>query len=48
MVAEAVQLARRLGSRLYFNKLAEVYERLRERWPHERQIGALEDLFAPW
>ncbi|MBX5452075.1 MAG: hypothetical protein IRZ24_18575, partial [Thermogemmatispora sp.] len=48
VVAEAVQLARRLGSRLYFNKLAEVYERLRERWPHERQIGALEDLFDPW
>ncbi|MBX5457703.1 MAG: helix-turn-helix transcriptional regulator [Thermogemmatispora sp.] len=49
VVAEAVQLARRLGSRLYFNKLAEVYERLRGRWPHERQVvKELEDLFQPW
>jgi transcriptional regulator with XRE-family HTH domain len=48
VLSEAVQLARRLGSRLYFNKLVEIYERLKERWPHERQVETLDELFQPW
>lgn len=48
LLGEAAQLARQLGSRLYFNKLAEEYERLRKRWPHEHQVEALQELFQPW
>lgn len=45
---EAGQLAKQLGSRLYFGKLVETYETMRDKWPHERQIEQLTDVFAAW
>lgn len=35
VLTEAVGLARDLGSRLYFNKLAGTYHDVRVQWPHE-------------
>jgi hypothetical protein len=45
---ECAQLTRQLGSRLSFRKLAETYERLRARYPHERRVAALGKTFRPW
>ena len=45
---EAGRLAKSLGSRLYFGKLLEVYETVRAKWPHERPVIELEDVFRPW
>lgn len=44
----AGMLSKQLGSRLYFGKLVETYEGLRARWPYERQIAQLADVFASW
>jgi transcriptional regulator with XRE-family HTH domain len=41
-------LAKRLGSRLYFNKLAVAHQQLEEKWPKERAVIALEELFHSW
>jgi hypothetical protein len=43
---EGVRLARNLGSRLYFSKLAETSEALQRRWPHEAQVNALREAFV--
>lgn len=47
-LADGALLARTLGSRLYFNKLAASYHTLLTRWPQERAVTELEDLFQPW
>ena len=47
-LAEAAQLAKSLGSQLYFNKLAASYHQLEERWPKESIVVALEEVFQPW
>ena len=44
-LAEGTELAKKLGSRLYLNKLAASYHRLEERWPGEPLITSLSDLF---
>lgn len=48
ILADAAILARELGSRLYFNKLAVQYHELLTCWPHETQVKALDEVFAPW
>jgi tetratricopeptide (TPR) repeat protein len=45
---EGAQLARHLGSRLYFGKLAELLERIRGRWPQEKMVRQAEEAFTPW
>lgn len=45
---EAAHLAKDLGSRLYFNKLAVSYQSLIAHWPRERQVRELEEIFQPW
>jgi transcriptional regulator with XRE-family HTH domain len=48
ILAEAALLAKELGSRLYFNKLATCYHQLQTQWPKESAILALEDVFQMW
>ena len=48
MLTEAATLAKNLGSRLYFNKLAVQYHQLELRWPKEPSVSALEAIFQPW
>lgn len=48
LLTEAATLARNLGSRLYFNKLAASYHQLKEQWPKEHVVTALEEVFQPW
>jgi tetratricopeptide (TPR) repeat protein len=48
ILTEAATLAKDLGSRLYFNKLAISYHQLQAQWPREPLIGALEEVFQPW
>ncbi len=48
ILTEAAALAKSLGSRLYFNKLATGYYQLEERWSREPLIVALEEAFQPW
>lgn len=48
ILTEAATLAKSLGSRLYFNKLAANYHQLEEQWPKEPLVGALEEVFQPW
>ncbi len=48
ILAKAALLAKDLGSRLYFNKLAMSYHQLQTQWPKESAIIALEDVFQPW
>ena len=48
ILTEAVGLAKDLGSRLYFNKLATSYHDLRKHWPNEHSVAVLEELFQPW
>jgi tetratricopeptide (TPR) repeat protein len=48
ILTEAATLAKSLGSRLYFNKLAVSYHRLEEQWPRESLVFALEDVFQSW
>lgn len=42
---EAAKLARHLGSRLYFNKLVEIYRSMLAQWPQEPKIIRLEEVF---
>jgi hypothetical protein len=48
LLAEGAALAKELGSHLYFNKLAISYYQLRQRYPKEAAVVALEDVFQPW
>ncbi|MBV9707219.1 MAG: helix-turn-helix domain-containing protein [Chloroflexi bacterium] len=48
LLTEAATLAKDLGSRLYFDKLAANYQRLQTQWPREPLLVALEDVFQPW
>ncbi len=48
ILTEATTLAKDLGSRLYFNKLATSYQRLQTQWPREPLAVALEEVFQPW
>ena len=48
LLTEAATLAKDLGSRLYFDKLATSYQKLQTQWPREPLLVALEDVFQPW
>jgi transcriptional regulator with XRE-family HTH domain len=48
ILTEAATLAKDLGSRLYFNKLAIDYHELQTQWPKEPLVAALEEVFQPW
>lgn len=48
ILTEAATLAKSLGSRLYFNKLATSYHQLEEKWPKEALVTALQEVFQPW
>lgn len=48
ILADAAILAKELGSRLYFNKLAVSYHNLMIQSPEEPMIRALEDIYQPW
>lgn len=48
ILREAGELAKSLGSRLYFNKLASRFISATEQWPHEPRVHALEEVFRPW
>ncbi len=48
ILTEAATLAKSLGSRLYFNKLAASYHQLEDQWPREPLVTALEEVFQPW
>jgi transcriptional regulator with XRE-family HTH domain len=47
ILTEAAILARNLGSRLYFNKLAASYHQLEEQWSKEPLVAALKEVFRP-
>ncbi len=48
ILSEAAMLAKSLGSRLYFDKLATQYHQLEQQWPRESSVVALEEIFQPW
>ncbi|SEN20766.1 helix-turn-helix domain-containing protein [Lihuaxuella thermophila] len=48
ILTEAAELAKDLGSRLYFNKLITIYNKLYIKWPREKPVVALEEVFQPW
>ncbi len=48
ILTKAATLAKSLGSRLYFNKLAASYHQLEEQWPKEPLVVALEEVLQPW
>jgi hypothetical protein len=44
-LTEAAQLALHLGSMLYFRKLATIYHAVRARWPHDKAVRSLCEIF---
>ena len=48
ILAEVALLAKKLGSRLYFDKLLTSYHSLEEQWAKEPLITTLEEVFQPW
>ena len=48
VLTEAALLAKDLGSKLYFNKLAVTYHDLRLRRPREPHVLEMEEVFQPW
>lgn len=48
ILTEAATLAKNLGSRLYFDKLVHSFNELNVKWPKEKRIAELEELFLPW
>lgn len=48
LLTEGATLAKSLGSKLYFNKLAMSYHHLQSQWPSEPLVTTLEDVFQPW
>lgn len=48
ILTEAATLAKDLGSRLYFNKLAVSYHQLQTQWPREPLVVALDEVFQSW
>lgn len=48
VLTEAALLAKELGSKLYFNKLAVNYHNLRLQRPREPRVIAMEEVFQPW
>jgi DNA-binding XRE family transcriptional regulator len=44
-LVEAAELARKINSRLYFNKLAASYYRAKQRWGKDPSLSAVEDVF---
>lgn len=44
----AVTLAKKASSRLYYNKILAIYQEMQKKWPHERQVIELEELFQSW
>jgi len=47
-IQTAVTLAKKVGSRLYYNKILATYQEMQKKWQHERQVKELEELFQPW
>src|SRR5262249_47965442 len=47
ILAEAAILAKRLGSRLYFNKLTESYGSMQTLWTQETPVIGLKEIFQP-
>jgi hypothetical protein len=45
---KAAILAKKLGSRLYFNKLVGTYGTMQALWAQESSVMALEEVFQPW
>lgn len=48
ILTEAAMLARELGSRLYFNKLIESFNKLSTKWHGEKRVAELEEWFQLW
>jgi DNA-binding XRE family transcriptional regulator len=48
ILTEAAILAKKLGSRLYFNKLVGTYGIMQALWAQESPVTALEEVFQPW
>jgi transcriptional regulator with XRE-family HTH domain len=48
VLTEAALLAKELGSKLYFNKLAVTYHNLQLQSPREPRVLAMEEVFQPW
>ncbi len=48
ILTEAALLAKELGSRLYFNKLAANYSQLQAQRPKEPMLAPLEEIFQSW
>ena len=48
ILTKAAALAKDLGSRLYFNKLATSYHQMQVLWPREPLVLELEEAFRPW
>lgn len=48
ILMEAATLAKKLKSRLYFNKLTESYHQIQAQWKKEDLVTTLEDVFQPW
>ncbi len=44
-LTEAAQLAQHLGSTLYFRKLAAIYQAMRARWPHDKAVRSIGEIF---
>jgi hypothetical protein len=44
-LTEATQLAQHLGSTLYFRKLATIYQVVRARWPHDKAVRSIGEIF---
>lgn len=47
-VEDGAQLARRVNSRLYWNKIAATYHNMVQKWHSDARVRALEPLFQPW
>lgn len=47
-VEDGAQLAKKINSRLYFNKIGQTYHDLAQRWPGDARVQQLEGLFQPW
>lgn len=47
-VEDGAQLAKRINSRLYFNKIGQTYHDMTQRWPGDTRVQRLETLFQPW
>lgn len=47
-VEDGALLAKKINSRLYFNKIAVTYRDMSQKWGNDVRVTALADLFQPW